>query len=475
MTNRKRSKVILSFDDIDTLRGGCTTHFATKIIYTFLSKGWRLEDLPRLVRLNPDVPWKTRGNAAISIILSNNNGASLETISYLIKSELVSYISSNDPVIGHSQSTYIVADFNFVASRSDYFKEIYRRAIKETLDIKTIERDLANLIRRQERRIVVRSILGKRGLIGALASIGYLFEKEDYTFELLAYNRERGKIKGINCEDRLYSYFLRNEDINTFGNIDTLSKKVIITPHGPDPVLFGLRGENPLILLSVFYTIKDEYGDLIDKWMIFKTNQGTDIHHRYWNQQGKNPLYSQIEALSRKVREKSILPSGHRIFRISVLNHNSLLPEEMDLACYKESLKMKEILGKIREDDLILLNGNTKTNFKSSLITLNLEKSYIVLHRIQLNPVKPLCPKCLKLLEKVGRGKGLRCRKCGYRMQVTNECLIASHREIIPTVIHEPPMYQRHLTKPLKRFGREDLSKSHESEKIVLNIINKYS
>ena len=475
MTNRRETKVILSFDDIDTLRGGCTTHFATQIVNIFLSKGWKLEEFPRLVRLNPDIPWKTRGNAAISIVLSNKEKASLEEISDIIKTELVSYISLNEPVIGHSQSTYIVADFDFVASKSDFFKDIYRRAIKETLDIKRIERDLLNIIERQEKRIIIKPILGTRGLIGALASIGHLFEKDDYTFELLAYRRGRDKNKKIKSKNRLYSYFLRNEDVNTFGNIDTFSKKIIITPHGPDPVLFGLRGDNPLMLLSVFHMIKEEYEDLIDKWMIFRTNQGTDIHHQYWTQQGRNPLYSQIETISRRIGEKKDLPSGHRIFRISVFNHDSLLPDEIDLACYKESLKMKEILEKIKDRDLLLLNGNIKQNFESSRITLNLEKSYTILLKIHQIQVKPLCPKCLNLLESAGREKGLRCRKCDYKIQIINECRITSHREIVPTVTHEPPMYQRHLTKPLKRFGREDLNKSRETEEIVLNIINRYS
>ncbi len=472
MTNDKKTKVLLSFDDIDTLRGGCTTHFATKIINIFLSKGWKLEDFPRLVRLNPDIPWKTRGNAAISIVLSNEEKISIEDIAYLVQEEFISYISSNEPITGHSQPTFIVADYDVISSRSYFFRRLYRNAIKETLDMKTIEKELRKTIGEKEKGIVIRSLIGKRGLIGTLASIGHIFENDDYTFELLAYKRDQ-EINKKNLDNKLlYSFFLKHEDIFTFGNIDIYSKKSIVTPHGPDPVLFGLRGDNPLTLLSIFKEIVDYYGSLIDIWMLFKTNQGTDVHHRRSNKRKTESLYSQIEVIGWKIRKKEILPSGHHIFKINILEPDPLSSIEIEVACYRESLKMRRLLGKLGEDDLLLLFGNTKREFDLPSITLNLEKNYVIYRKTQSKNVKPLCPKCFNTLESEGRGKGLRCRKCNYRLFVTDIHKITAGKEITPTVFHEPPMYQRHLTKPLKRFGREDVTKSPESEEVVLEFIN---
>ena len=56
----------IGIDDTDSLDGGCTTWLITEIIA-------ELQELdligpPRLVRLNPNVPWKTRGNGALALI-----------------------------------------------------------------------------------------------------------------------------------------------------------------------------------------------------------------------------------------------------------------------------------------------------------------------------------------------------------------------------------------------------------------------
>ena len=55
--------MFVAVDDTDSVKGNCTTFLATEIIK-------ELSDLdlighPRLVRLNPAVPWKTRGNGSL--------------------------------------------------------------------------------------------------------------------------------------------------------------------------------------------------------------------------------------------------------------------------------------------------------------------------------------------------------------------------------------------------------------------------
>src|SRR5947199_4968185 len=56
----------IGVDDTDSLRGMCTTFLATEIIRE-LTEEFDLIGFPRLVRLNPNVPWKTRGNGAICL------------------------------------------------------------------------------------------------------------------------------------------------------------------------------------------------------------------------------------------------------------------------------------------------------------------------------------------------------------------------------------------------------------------------
>ena len=63
----------IGLDDTDSVRGGCTTWLATEIIIE-LSE-FDLVCHPRLVRLNPNVPWKTRGNGAVSLAFGKGVGS----------------------------------------------------------------------------------------------------------------------------------------------------------------------------------------------------------------------------------------------------------------------------------------------------------------------------------------------------------------------------------------------------------------
>lgn len=61
----------LGFDNTDSILGKCTTHLAFKIIsYLLKQTDARFIDYPLLIRLNPNIPWKTRGNGAVCIRLT---------------------------------------------------------------------------------------------------------------------------------------------------------------------------------------------------------------------------------------------------------------------------------------------------------------------------------------------------------------------------------------------------------------------
>ncbi|MEZ0270333.1 MAG: DNA-binding protein, partial [Nitrososphaeraceae archaeon] len=63
------SKVVhIGFDDTDSAEGRCTTNLAFKTISKLTSEtDSKFIDYPLLVRLNPNIPWKTRGNGAICL------------------------------------------------------------------------------------------------------------------------------------------------------------------------------------------------------------------------------------------------------------------------------------------------------------------------------------------------------------------------------------------------------------------------
>src|SRR5713226_6471789 len=63
----------IGVDDTDSLQGMCTTFLATEIVRD-LTGDFDLIGYPRLVRLNPNIPWKTRGNGAICIRIGKGEG-----------------------------------------------------------------------------------------------------------------------------------------------------------------------------------------------------------------------------------------------------------------------------------------------------------------------------------------------------------------------------------------------------------------
>ena len=57
----------IGLDDTDSTRNGCTTYIAALLVEQLEHLHVKFIDYPNLVRLNPNVPWKTRGNGALCL------------------------------------------------------------------------------------------------------------------------------------------------------------------------------------------------------------------------------------------------------------------------------------------------------------------------------------------------------------------------------------------------------------------------
>ncbi|HYZ51021.1 MAG TPA: hypothetical protein VE593_09045, partial [Nitrososphaeraceae archaeon] len=76
----------IGFDDTDSVTSGCTTHLAFKIVRFLLNIQTRFIDYPLLIRLNPNVPWKTRGNGAVCLrIQTTKNRKIVEYVKHAIE------------------------------------------------------------------------------------------------------------------------------------------------------------------------------------------------------------------------------------------------------------------------------------------------------------------------------------------------------------------------------------------------------
>lgn len=422
--------VHLGIDDTDSERGMCTTYLAALIVEETLKQGVTFKDYPNLIRLNPNIPWKTRGNAAVALRFHAENPRKVfETAKILL--------------VKHSEAKAGMADPGIVMHVGEVpndIKQFSRKALYTVLS------------RHQAEEIITDHSLENysegsgRGLIGALAAIGNTLSN-DHTFELIAYRnaqhngpREVVKESVINMDQRFSKY--------TFNSYDPDADRVLICPHGPDPVLCGIRGDDPVSLIEAFSSLRID--EPIERYMVFRSNQGTGEHL-------SEPL-EKINAYASgfvrgKVSDKpEIQVGGHVFFHISDGK------QRIKCACYEPAGDLRKVVLGLIVGDMVEVGGGVRKASRSHPSVLNIEYIKVVKLAEQKVRQNPVCPNCKIRMKSEGRGQGFSCPKCEARASTKVQ-------KIIPRSIKEgpylPPLHsQRHLTKPLKRYGRGKASKS---------------
>ncbi|MGQ9759786.1 MAG: TiaS agmantine-binding domain-containing protein [Candidatus Methanomethylicaceae archaeon] len=415
----------LGIDDTDSLKYGCTTYIAALLVENLL-KDSTFADYPNLIRLNPNIPWKSRGNAGICLrFYSYRNGEDILdlTLEYVEKYR-DQMDEKNQPGIALLKGEV-----------PQHFKDFGRRALYEVLTIEEAQ-SLAKMA-----NVKYRIIRGGRGLIGALAAIGNTLD-EDHTFELVVYRRKElwEEERRVNFESVVR--FDQETKPFTFNNIDYDAKRLLITPHGTDPILFGVRGETPGIVKKALNIIKFEGGE---RWIIYRSNQGTEAHLTQLRKIRDLKEY-QAAVVEGTISNKPIVLKGGHV--IATLNDGS---GEIDMAGYEPSGEFRMVVKALMPGDRIRAYGGIRL-LEGGKLTFNLEKLQI-LNLIREKYTNPVCPTCHKSMKSEGKGKGYQCKKCGAK--VREPILVKFERKINEGLYLPPPRSMRHLTKPLQRYGLE--------------------
>jgi tRNA(Ile2)-agmatinylcytidine synthase len=283
-------------------------------------------------------------------------------------------------------------------------------------------------------------------LIGALAALGEALTG-DYTYELIAYRAKEnwGTKRKVNVE----SIFNMDQQLQpyTFNNVDLEKKRVIITPRGPDPILFGIRGETAQIVKQAFALIIPL--EPVDRWVIFRSNQGTDAHLKLVEKLNQIQPYSSIIAKGIVSKNPQIIPVRHVIFGIK----DETI--EVDCAAYEPTGDLRKIARELTIGDSIEIYGAVKKATCNRPLTINLEKIKIQQLNSKSQTQNPLCPNCGKRLKSMGKNQGLRCEKCKTRFNNLKKTEITHERPLKPGLYITSTRSQRHLTKPLRRYGLE--------------------
>jgi tRNA(Ile2)-agmatinylcytidine synthase len=430
----------IGFDDTDSTRRGCTTYVAALLAEKLEKLNVTFLDYPHLVRLNPNVPWKTRGNGALCIKINHASGLEdriKETTISLVEKYSDLAFRGTDPGVVFLSNEEIPAELKAFAKNA-----------------------ITGIVTLKEAKRLVKKFGGEalgfkncRGIIGAAAAVGEDFE-DDYTYELIAYRIPENFGAKRKVDEASIFEMDRMTQPHTFNNVDPEKGRVIITPRGPDPILFGIRGETAEIVKKAFGLVKPL--EHVGRWLVFRSNQGTDAHLKRVTALSQVVPYSSVVAKGVVSRNPKIVPLRHVIFSIKDAT------SEVDCAAYEPTGALRKVARELIIGDKIEVYGAVRKPSAGRRLTINLEKIKVLDLALKIVLENPVCPECGKRLESRGKGQGFRCKKCGRRFVEARKVQVTVERELEPELYLTSTRSQRHLTKPLRRYGLEKHGKDAE-------------
>ena len=419
----------VAFDDTDSRAGKCTTHLAFKVLEHLTKIGVKLEEYPLLIRLNPNIPWKTRGNGAICLRLQVPDAS--KVIDYVRQEvENGSAIGCGaNPGVAFLQSDHVPAEI----------QELSAVAMCDVLS-KQIAEKVAN------RNDVEYYVFGNgQGLVGSIGALGCLLEG-DHTYELIAYRKQENCGKPRKVDKERVIKFTMDTYPNTFNNYDRTHNRIMIAPHGPDPVFIGIRGESPEVVGSAIAALQPD--EELDGWAIFRSNQGTNMHLQKQISLAKVKAYTAGHVKCTVSSNPFTMQGGHVVFNVEQDG------VQMPAAMY-EPTGLANIASKLAPGDLIEIGVGVRKGTTKHPRILNIE----YLSVIQLAPIfgaqNPLCKMCGKRMKSEGRNKGYQCDRCKYKDACAEKILVPYERGLQAGLYIPTPRAHRHLTKPLQRYGIE--------------------
>jgi len=417
----------IGLDDTDSKQGGCTTYTATLIFEKLLQENIIPADFPWLVRLNPNIPWKTRGNGALAIHLETLE-ENIKRIKQIVTSTI---LRTSDPSIPGTDPAAIF----LVGPVTDEVRQFCTSALHEVLTIKQGYHLLQAL------NAEVYTPKGRRGIIGALAALGYGDER-DHTYEIIGYRIKKmlGKPRRVNLDSVKKMDELK--ELRTFNNVDSETRRVLTCPHGPDPVLIGIRGEDPADLVAAFLMVELE--EPVERVMIFNTNQGTDAHFDRTSTIRDISVHQSVRLKGRVSSPPKTLKGGHVFFQLEDPTG------VVDCAAYQPTGPFRNTILGLIAGDRVEAYGGVRQGPEERL-TVNLEKLEVLSLEEDVHYIRPRCASCGSSCESMGREQGFRCRKCGQRFPRETLTRSVLPRQLRETFYIPPPRAHRHLTKPERR------------------------
>ncbi|QKY20693.1 DUF1743 domain-containing protein [Halolamina sp. CBA1230] len=416
---------VIGVDDTDSReRGMCTTYLAARIAERIAAAGGSIDER-LLIRLNPAVERKTRGNAALAI----HTDLDADHAAEIAREELEPLAETDDP---RTSPGLVVADCDpdEVPAAVTAFA---RNAVREFHDLDDA------LALADDTGFETAGWTGGHGRIGALAAVGAAGAFDEWTYELIAY-REFDRC-GTPREVDEASLFAAAEDAYpaAWDTVDRVEDEAVCVPSAPGPILYGIRGDDPEALREVAGGIDSEP---VERTALFRTNQGTDAHLRAADVADLTALDDggayRVDCVV--AGEPETREGGHVFVPIRGVESRLTI----DAAAFEPTKRFRHRVRALRPGDELTVCGEVSSG------TLKLEKFAVRgLDRTALR--NPKCPDCETTMSSAGRNQGYRCRDCGTSAPGKVETEV--DRDLERGWYEVPPCARRHVAKPLVRGG----------------------
>ena len=424
---------VIGLDDTDSRdRGMCTTYLAATVATRLRERDHRVER-SLLVRLNPAIEHKTRGNAALSIHTDCSRKEAFALACEAIERAAETADSNTNPglvVAPDADVSSTIAEFSTRATGG-------RLAIADAREAC------------EAAGYTSHGWGNGRGLIGALAAVGAWRAFSEWTVEHVAYREpERwGTPRSVDT-DSLFAAAERGYP-DSWDTVDRGEREAVCVPRTPCPVLFGVRGEDRDATSEVATAVDSEP---IERTATFLTNQGTDAHLREGEistvEDGRAYRLSGTVASAPETHR-----GGHVHFELAESGKNDGDAGEdgaddtaprLGCVAFEPTKRFRDRVRGLCVGDRLTVCGEVSER------TLKLEK-FAVRDLLETEAVTPTCPECARSMESAGHEQGYRCRNCGTDRE--GKVPRALDRDLEVGWYEVPPRARRHVAKPLVRGG----------------------
>ncbi|MCL7394983.1 MAG: tRNA(Ile)(2)-agmatinylcytidine synthase [Thaumarchaeota archaeon] len=428
----------IGIDDTDSKKAMCTTYVAAIIYEDLLKMGLTPVKRPQLIRLNPNCPYKTRGNAAVALRFAVNSGK-LDNVRKTVLDRV--YELAELECEGTEPGVAFYVGEEIPDKLRDFSMTVVRRMVSVE-DAFSVASDVG---------AELYALKGRRGVVGALAAIG-MDKIPRKTYELIAYRVKQnwGTLRRVD-EDSVIKMDSMTSPW-TFDNFDYETKESRITPHTPCPVLLGIRSLDPDMAFYAFSILR--ILEPMERVLLFETNQATDLHIQ-------EVRISDIEENTSVSVEgivadlPKVVPGGHVFFTLK--DETGVI----QCAAFEPTKSFRNVVRALRPGDRVRVYGGVKSK-PGMPLTINLEKIHVISLAKYVRALPPSCNVCGKKMKSMGQNKGYRCPKCGNKLPEDSRVLVEEQRALTPGVYEVPPSARRHLSRPL---SLEELTHHQEALK----------